>query len=299
MEDDPAIKSKTSFARVMKPGEESVLYHYCDTATWLAILESDSLRFSDINMMNDPNEWAYCYDLFERAANSLLIGKARKAPEGFDENFLDLVDGYLSPKQLHSHPVLACFSKEPDVLSQWRGYAGNGSGWAVGFSAQAIGKMPVTLLEVEYDRTIQLKEVENYLVALFMNWKQKGGDFQHAVGAEAAIFTSLLHGYKHPSFVEEQEVRAIHELKVSLDGKSWQLLDEIDGLPDRSAKFRAAGTSVVAYVDLPLARAEGVSICEVWLGPSNDNGLGNVLFPLGARGHENVRIFNSSSSYRA
>lgn len=298
MELDEENNLRTSFDRVLRPGQEEVFYHYCCAATWLSILESDALRFSDINMMNDPHEWRYCYELFENAAGSLLSREETKALEGLNVDFFDLIDGYLSPKQLHSHPVIACFSKKPDVLSQWRGYADDGRGWAIGFKAEALGAMPVTLLEVEYDRSKQLDEVANYLAGLYVIWKERGGSFSEAVGTEATLFTSFLHGYKHPSFAEEQEVRALHELKVSLGENCWKLLDEVDGLPDQAAKFRASGPSVIAYVDIPLARAGGVSISEVWLGPSNDNGLGNVLFPLGAQGHENVRVFHSASSYR-
>lgn len=289
---------RTSFDRVVQPTDEDVLYHYCSTSAWLSILESDALRFSDINMMNDPLEWGYCYQLFEKAANSLLSREGSLALEGLDESFFDLVDAYLSPKQMHNHPLVACFSRKPDVLSQWRGYADDARGWAVGFKAKAICKMPVMLLEVEYEESKQLEEVANYLAALYINWKKRGGVFAEAMGTEVALFTSIIHGYKHPSFVEEQEVRALHELKVVIGQKSWKFLDETEGVTDQSPKFRASGSSVVAYLDIPLARADGVSISEVWLGPGNNNGPGNVLFPLGAHGHEDVRVHFSASSYR-
>ncbi|WP_303543379.1 hypothetical protein [Sphingomonas natans] len=103
--------------------------------------------------MIDPREGRYCYGLFQQAATALLkMVPDRAALDRLDANFFDRVDDYLSPKQLNSHPVIACFSKRPDVLSQWRGYADDARGWSIGFSGRAVNSMPVTLLDVVYER---------------------------------------------------------------------------------------------------------------------------------------------------
>jgi hypothetical protein len=303
--DNSDSKIALTYDRILHPGPETVLYHYCSTATLLAILEYGKLRFSDINMMNDPREWRYCYELFEQAATALLKMVPDRAPlDGLDTSFFDRVDDYLSPKQLNSHPVIACFSKRPDVLSQWRGYADDAKGWSIGFSGRAVNAMPVTLLDVVYDPEQQIAEMRNFLAAMYLTWREKGGEFKEAVGQEAALFASLIHGYKHPSFEEEQEVRALHELRVDLSEDGWELIDEggtangveVAGEP---VAFRAAGSAIVAYVDLPLQRVEGVAISELWFGPSNDNGPGNALYSLTRYGHRNVGLNWSASSFRA
>lgn len=251
-EPNSELAHRTIFDRVYRPGPDSILYHYCSTATLLSILEHGKLRFSDVNMMNDPHEWGYSYGVFERAANDLLnMVPERASLEGLDTDFLKHVDEYLSPKQLISHPVISCFSKNPDVLSQWRGYADNAQGWSIGFSGQAIDAMPVSLLEVTYDPDNQIEEVRNSLAAMYMIWRQKGGEFDSAVGREAALLASYIHAYKHPSFREEQEVRALHELRVDLSDDGWELVDEggtadskdVEGEP---VGFRAAGSSIIA-----------------------------------------------------
>lgn len=304
-EETPAANILTTYNRVFKPESDSVLYHYCSTATLLSILGHGKLRFSDINMMNDPQEWRYCYDLFERAANVLLkMVPDRASLEGLDTDFFDHVDSYLSPKQLHSHPVISCFSKQPDVLSQWRGYADNAQGWAVGFSGRAIDAMPVSLLEVVYEPDRQIDEVRNFLAAMYMIWRKKGGEFRDAVGQDAALLASFIHAYKHPSFQEEQEVRALHELRVDLSDDGWELVDEggtangeeVGGEP---VGFRVAGSSIIAYVDIPLQRVDNVAISELWFGPSNHNGPGNAFYPLTRYGHRGVKLFRSASSYQA
>jgi hypothetical protein len=302
---DTASSFSTTYDRVFRPSQECTLYHYCSTATLLSILEHGKLRFSDINMMNDPQEWRYCYELFERAAGSLLEMVPDKAAlEGLDTDFLDRVDSYLSPKQLYSHPVISCFSKRPDVLSQWRGYADNARGWSIGFSGRAINAMPVTLLEVVYDPEQQLAELRNFLAAMYISWRSKGGEFRDAVGEDAALLASFIHGYKHPSFQEEQEVRALHELGVQQSDDGWELVDEGgtangEEVSGQQVSFRAAGSSIIAHVDIPLQRVDGVTICELWFGPSNGNGIGNAFYPLMRYGHRGVKLFRSASSYRA
>jgi hypothetical protein len=294
----------TIFDRVFKPDTGSTLYHYCSTPTFLSILQNGALRFSDANMMNDSEEGRYGYRLFERAANELLE-QAKKKPslEGLEPDFFDRLDACLSPKQLHSHPVIACFSKAPDVLSQWRAYAQEGKGWAVGFDGGAIDAMPVTLFDVLYDPDQQLEEVRNSLAAIYFLWREQGGDFEAAVGSSARLLSSLMLAYKHPSFHEEQEVRALHELRVELAEDGWLLIDEggtasgkeVEGQP---VQFRADGASIVAYVDVPLERAARGTIPELWLGPGNLNGPGNALYPLTQFGHRNVVLRWSASSYR-
>ncbi len=303
--DNSGVDIGTTYNRIFNPGKDDVLYHYCSTETLLSILEHGKLRFSDVNMMNDPQEWGYCYGLFERTANVLLeMAPKNAALEGLDTDFLDHVDSYLSPKQLMSHPVISCFSKQPDVLSQWRGYADNARGWSIGFSGRAINAMPISLLEVVYDPDQQVAEMRNFLAAMYTIWREKGGEFRDAVGQDAALLASFIHAYKHPSFQEEQEVRALHELRVNLSDDGWELIDEGgtangDEVAGELVSFRAAGPSIVAHVDIPLQRVDNVAICELWFGPSNDNGIGNAFYPLTRYGHRGVKLFRSASSYRS
>lgn len=303
-EESPKHYLPTVFERVFKSGPGCTLYHYCSTPSFLSILESGALRFSDANMMNDSEEGRYGYALFERAANDLLkLAEEEPSLEGLTPDFFDHVDAWLSPKQLHSHPVIACFSKEPDVLSQWRAYAQDGQGWAIGLDGAAIDNMPVTLLDVLYDPDQQLEEVRNSLAGMYFLWREQGGEFDDTVGSSARLLSSLMLAYKHPSFREEQEVRALHELRVDIAEDGWLLIDEggtasgkeVDGQPVR---FRAAGESIVAYVDLPLERSKGMIIPELWLGPRNQNGPGNAIYPLAHFGHRNVVLHRSVSSYR-
>lgn len=295
----------TVFNRIYQPTADCFIYHYCSTPTLLSIIEEGKLRFSDVNMMNDPLEWRYAYELFERGASALLrMAVANPALEGLTTDFFDQIDTYISPKQLRAHPVITCFSKQADVLSQWRGYADGARGWSIGFDATAISQMPVTLLDVLYDADQQVVEVRNYLAAMFLTWRENDGVFGRDFSSDAILLASYLLAYKHPSFREEQEIRALHELRVDVAEDGCQLIDEggvvrgadVQGQPVR---FRAADGGIVAYVDIPLERNdEGRSIRELWFGPANSNGPGNVLYPLTQYGHRGVKFHWSASAFR-
>ncbi len=297
-------KPVTTFDHHFAKESAPVLYHYCNAQTLLAILETNTIRFSDANMMNDSQEGRYGYGLFEEAAERLLKrSETNSALDGLSVDFFVKVDEYLSPKQLHGHPVLACFSKNPDVLGQWRAYADNGQGWAIGFRAEALQALPVMLLEVLYDREQQLVEVEQFLAGAFMLCKQLPTDPSSELAKHIPLFASMMLAYKHPSFQDEQEVRALHELRVNLQGEGPALFDEggvsegenVEPVPVR---YRADGPSIISYIDLPLRQIDNSPINELWFGPRNENGPGNALFPLRHFGHGDVRMKRSQSPYR-
>ncbi len=271
----------------------------------MAICEHKSLRFSDINMMNDEAESAYGYSIFENAADVLL--KERKVnPKlpAISVDFFDRVDALLSPQQVHSHPVISCFSRLPDILSQWRAYANDGRGFCLGFPGEVLDAMPASLLEVEYDPERQMLEMKAALLAIFLKNLDSKKLFGSEFRQDCLLLGAWKFGFKHPSFAEEKEVRCLHLLDVIIaDGKP-QLVDaggqsegvDVDGQPVR---FRTVDGSIVAYVDIPLPlRADRPVIKQVWSGPKNQNGLGNIVYMASHFDLGGFTVHQSTSTYR-
>jgi hypothetical protein len=291
--------------RIYKPKAEDILYHYCSVETFAAIAEYKTIRFSDVNMMNDFNETGYGYEIFEEAANRILMNEEllKKIPN-FDRNALDKIDEVVSSYQLYMHPVIACFSKNPDVLSQWRGYADNATGVSVGFSATLLDAMPVTLLEVEYNREKQLSEMIVAILAIHMADQERGGQFDRAFKDDCAVLAAWSFGFKSAAFAEEQEVRCLHMLDVVTSEGRPRLVDaggESEGRPvkGQKVKFRVVEGAVIAYIDIPLPiKKKTQPISEVWLGPKNTNGPGNILYLLGGNGIDGVRMAHSNATFR-
>src|SRR5690606_8501496 len=108
--------------------------------------------------------------------------------------------------------LVACFSLNGDLLSQWRGYASNGLGYAIGFDPKILNKYLACLLKVEYDEEKQFQMIDLALRNILENY-----DLVQLLGSGLfdsplmAIFKSLV-GFKNPAFSEEQEVRAVMSL---------------------------------------------------------------------------------------
>lgn len=284
---------------------EDIYYHYCSTETFRLICETKSLRFSDINMMNDYAEHAYGYEIFEEAATRLLRLESKpEGLDGLDEAFMRSVDDIISPMQLFIHPVMCSFSKRPDVLSQWRSYADDGRGVAIGFSSSCFAKMPVSLMNVEYDRETQIAEMTAILAALY-DVERAGGhkrakDFRGKC-QEIAVYKLA---FKNPAFFEEQEVRSLHLLKVERENGTGKLVDpgrdlngkEIKGEP---VKFRTRDGLLIPYIDIPfVVSKDDQPIVEVWLGPKNENADWNFAYLMNSNGFGGYKVMRSAASYR-
>jgi hypothetical protein len=93
-----------------------ILYHYCSTASLHAIVQSHSLWLSALSLSKD----ALDQDTIRRLQDS--IGGLKQIIEGL---------GF-------------CLSEDGDLLSQWRGYASDATGVAIGFSTEYLNWLSET-----------------------------------------------------------------------------------------------------------------------------------------------------------
>jgi hypothetical protein len=289
--------------RLIEPKDEDILYHYCSASTFKAICETKTVRFSDINMMNDSSEMRYSYNIFEESA-SILINNEFPLVGKIGKGFFDKVDEVISPQQLVLHPVIACFSLTPDLLSQWERYGSRGSGFCIGISAKALKALPATMGKVLYDRKKQIEEMRNALCAIFLQNKEKGCSYGSAFRTSCALLAAEMALLKHPSFSEECEVRLIHVLDVHYSDDTLWLSDEggeSEGAEVRGEKvcFRVVEESFVAYIDIHFSGTYKQSFLqEVILGPKNQNGPGNLLYLTGNSGLKPPKLRLSGCPYR-
>ena len=280
-----------------KPSPGEVLYHYCSMEAFEAIVRSGKIRFSDIHMMNDSAEMRWGYHIFEEAVSTILHDR-QENPELPDRPFFDEIDKFLSPANIFLHPLVGCFSRNPDVLSQWRGYAKDGTGVAVGFSAIKLTKIAATFLKCEYDTEQQIEQMRARLLACHA-LRDEFTPAEHAVH----LF-GYLPSLKNAAFREEAEVRAVHLLNVKVTHDGVELVDPggesfghaVEGSP---VEFNIRDNGVVAHVDLPFSEGQpdGV-ITEVVLGPKNPNWTTNISALLMRHGHKGVAIKTSRATYR-
>lgn len=176
------------------PSENPIIYHYWDLNTLLSIIQNRTIRHSDINTMNDYGEMHWAYERFIEAAN---IDYSED-----DKSFLDACDEVFSNLQAHTLPAVACFSLDGDVLSQWRAYAGDGSGVAIGFDGGLIGGLSVRCARVAYAKSDQVKYFRHVLATLKPIWEiGKTNAEAHKEFRELAFFSAVdMCLMKNPAF---------------------------------------------------------------------------------------------------
>ena len=124
----------------------SLLYHYAGNQKGFSILESKSIRLSDIRKSNDYNELLLFYpDIFYEILQVYrekpydfkyegLVGE--KALTNLLNCTMDMISDSVDEGDFSN--FVLCFSEEADMLSQWRGYADDGKGISIGFSKELL-----------------------------------------------------------------------------------------------------------------------------------------------------------------
>ena len=107
--------------------------------------------------MNDFSETHWAYERFIDAANEVI--------EEVGREFIDKFDLYAHSTQLHILPFICCFSADGDVLSQWRAYADDGVGVAIGFATHSLEKLNVRSVAIDYDSESQVRHYSAILRA--------------------------------------------------------------------------------------------------------------------------------------
>lgn len=109
------------------------LSHYCGTRVFLPFLTSKKLWLTSLSQSNDSMEgkWMRQHWINRVGGND---AKAHAEKRGMG-SVLDVAT--------HEKVALGtCFSEKDDLLSQWRGYADNGSGYSLTFHKDELEKIP-------------------------------------------------------------------------------------------------------------------------------------------------------------
>jgi len=134
--------------RVENSQLDRVIYHYCDPNALLSILEHKKLRFTHAAYLNDTLEIRHGVAICRGILTELLKGSP-------DDPVLTNAVAYLANAEEWQYYV-CCFSESKDKLSQWRAYANNGDGFAIGLrvdhlSQSSDGPFECRLDQVSYD----------------------------------------------------------------------------------------------------------------------------------------------------
>lgn len=288
---------------------QNILYHYCSTETFHKIISGRSLRLSALSFSNDFLEGR----LARIVINSLCDEKKlTDFQRGRIEDLLNLLENYFD-----SHGF--CLSESGDVLSQWRGYADNGNGIAIGFSKEYLTKLiqensskgnnllslaKVSYQPIDHRHCIQPIFNEAYKVVT-------DKDFNNSLlrGLLSIAPDEYLQEQKKLSAQKQMELMSamtglipkMFTLKTNAfhEEQEWRLIESGVAKGDKSKEYRPSRSMIIPHHYLTLENFEDIEpISEIILGPKHQTPNTVLNGFLEKNNFKNVGIKKSIASYR-
>jgi hypothetical protein len=294
-------------ARLRPEKTEGIIYHYCSAHTLLSIIRNRTIRFSEVTLLNDGQEGAWGYHVFEKAAE--YLSKPENIPKGKPEitaEFFEVIKHRWLSLSVKSRHMVACFSVDGDSLSQWRAYADDGRGFSIGFKAGEIrAQLPIQMYDVLYDEEQQLREMVDSLGSTWLEFIDKGSDYDAEWFMQrCAEFTASSVSLKNPAWRDEKEVRCHHVVVADASSEKLQLIDPggrtaAGVVAPQRIQFEARNGTIVPYIDLPFSVSpERHPIAEIVVGPRCPTDETTLRFLMGGEGYGNVSVRHAGSAYR-
>ena len=197
-----------------------IVYHYATLESFLSIVESQSLYFTNLYYLNDRKEYKYGVEII----SDTLKHQAHNETSESILKILNNVEKNLE-SNTNSSRYVACFSKNGDLLSQWRAYSNQGKGISIGFKRDYLEYFDgafLNCMNIEYREKFQKKiinEIIKIIIAYFENIKTaidwEGYNYEFLVSKSIISFIEdFTSSFKDSSFDEEKEFR----LEYKIDG---------------------------------------------------------------------------------
>lgn len=245
-----------------------LLYHYTDHRGLRGIIESGTLRLTDLFCLNDPGELQhgidYALEILRRR-----IKRDRLEVRIFRDKF---VATFLRDLRESAEFFVGCLSSTGDNLDQWRAYADNGRGYALGFDGPKLvsnfdsGASGRSSFPIVYGPR-RLRGLYSQIIDLLLPFisAPRGGnlnnddidDYMAELSATLAmnlITLSML--VKHRAYKHEHEYRL---LQMFTHGST------IDGL-----QYRPKGKVLVRYIHSDWKASSPELLRSIVIGPAAD-----------------------------
>ena len=278
------------------------LYHYCSVAAFQAIASTQRVRLSSVRHSNDATEGTLLFAAVARIA----------ARAGVVDSDITILQERAQLLETKFDGLALCMSEDGDLLSQWRGYADDGQGVAIGFSRAFLDEL-IALFETTDDQD------DHFDIALYQA-RYSEGEHDAAIAPLFKLLQDYQMGQPLPDAPQTENVRelyrrigALQSLRLSLEAydhayslkhkafaeeREWRLLRHFDWQRERPTGFHARRCRLVPYVDLEFSRVLSQAIGEVVLGPRHTTPTDVVEQFLQGTGHFGVSVTRSSSPYR-
>ena len=279
----------------------TTLFHYCTVQTFHAVVSTGRVRLSSLRHANDETEGTLVAAAVARLATSALLPT------------VDIANLQERTKVLETQfdGMALCLSEEGDLLSQWRGYADDGRGVAIGlnrthldelirFSESTDGQddhFDIALYQAKYNET----EHDAAIRPLFELLRSS-----HPIPLERTAENEKLH-----NMIKRIEV--LQGIRLSLEAfdlvysmkhrafseeREWRLLHHFDWARSTATGYQPKHSRLVPYVELSLQSVSSPPFSEVVLGPRHTTPSDVIERFLEGHGHKGVKVRKSLSPYR-
>ena len=248
-----------------------IIYHYTDDAGLRGILETGQLWLTNIFNLNDPSELSHGLS----HAVGILNRKAANGPPE-SKLFAEDLAAFIQQGGIQNsgHYFMCSFSSCRNDLGQWRAYADDGRGYALGFDSKALedafdkqGSAPILRAFPITYKDVELIEIHRKIVeAMFGLISLPHGRNLTSAGIKAwvAQLSTLLmvHAldaavyFKHEAYSNEKEYRFLEVHPVDQPPK---------------VKYRGRPYSLIKYREFDWKSALGGALKQIVVGPAADH----------------------------
>jgi Protein of unknown function (DUF2971) len=300
-------------------GVNPSLFHYCSNQTFFSIFRNAKLWLSPITASNDSDEGSYISSVFfEMCDEADIRPKLRDVSKVLVSTFKSSTEGFG-----------LCLSEAGDLLSQWRAYAGDGEGFSVGFSSEALqdtyqqqffGKGCFELKKISYSKA-EAREMLRPVVEKIAQISSDLGDFvelakgysvEKAIAAFQSrnaslgkVFTSLDPDSHLKLMTIMEAMRPIHFRIYDFKSASFHEEREHRILRFRQRdhfdeiRYTAATNQIRPYIEVDLSGSAMRSVVEVITGPKSKSNIDWVSAFLKSCNFHHVKVRKSEiTSYR-
>ncbi|WP_099205426.1 DUF2971 domain-containing protein [Scatolibacter rhodanostii] len=288
---------------------DEILYHYCSVESFLNIIRSSQFWLFDVLKSNDIKECTWIKQKINSEIEKTLTGLGKELVSAWrfgcslgDNKNLPTLNTYVT-----------CFTALEDSLSQWRGYAQDGTGLAIGVSkkylqsANEVRRPHVRFDEVRYTQTAQKKLINKIVNQNIKKMEQKtivdcAIEFHNDYKLDFAF-------YKNPNFKEEKEWRLaiLDEPKSQMSSNANLFKPLSQSLTFENCSFQCANNQITTYTPMNFNHIKQEFIKKIIIGPKCRVTIADVVSLLstfdyyksvGFNEHKPIPIIYSNSSYR-
>ncbi len=296
-----------------------VLYHYCSLSAFTSITSSKEIRLTDLLKSNDYLEGLWLYNAIVDTLDVMEDAKRQelpvlKSPEEYKleesrnllfSRFRQYVEDAQTIQTANDAFYGFCLSEEKDLLSQWRGYADDGQGVAIGFSTEFLQSVCGSLSEGSYVCFNSIKYGSQQLLQFLVDemasytlltTAPKGSTWPDEYTKLRLNIESIF--FKNSSFKEEKEWRLVFRDQRNRGAES-DSLHRFGKATISTRKWYARGNKLIPYHVLDYKDVPD-AIQSIVIGPkcliANDD-MRNYLDDTGYDSKK-IAIERSGSSYR-